>query len=86
MQDMYNGVKAMILKELELAPKPKVEEKDVAVGTHMKSSKELTGFQIFPDGCKSLLKKNLTKEIWAKLKDVKDSHGFTFKKAIFSGC
>jgi ATP:guanido phosphotransferase, N-terminal domain/ATP:guanido phosphotransferase, C-terminal catalytic domain len=29
-QDMYNGVKAMIQKEIELTPKPKVvEEKDV---------------------------------------------------------
>jgi protein-arginine kinase len=37
-QDMYNGVKAMIQRELELTPKPIVEEKDLLVGAHLKSS------------------------------------------------
>jgi hypothetical protein len=27
----------------------------------------------------------LTKDVWEKLKDSKDKHGFTFKQAIFSG-
>jgi len=67
-QDMYNGVKAMIHRELELAPKPAapiVEEvKDVHAGSGLKTHKELTGFPIFPEGAKSLLKKNLTKEIY----------------------
>jgi hypothetical protein len=74
---MYNGVKAMISKEKELMPKE--EEKDVEVGRHMKNPAELIGFPIFPQGTKSLLSKNLTKDIWNKLHDAKDKHGFTFK-------
>lgn len=81
---MYNGVKAMIKRELELAPKEEI--KDQKVGNHLKSWKELEGFPVFPEGTKSLLKKNLTKEIWDKYKDEKDKFGFTFKQAIFSGC
>jgi len=52
----------------------------------MKSSKELVAFPKFPAGTKSLLSKNLSKEIWGKLHEAKDKVGFTFKKAIFSGC
>ena len=58
----------------------------VDCGSHMKSSKELVAFPKFPAGTKSLLSKNLSKEIWAKLHEAKDKVGFTFKKAIFSGC
>jgi hypothetical protein len=47
---------------------------------------EVFGFPVFPDGTKSLLLKNLTKDLWAQLKNAKDRHGFTFKQAIFSGC
>ena len=46
----------------------------------------LTGFPVFPEGTKSFLGKNLTREIWDKLKDTKDAHGVTFKEVIFSGC
>jgi len=28
----------------------------------------------------------LTKDVWEKLKDSKDKHGYSFKQAIFSGC
>lgn len=72
---MYNGVKAMIKKELELAPK--VE--DQKVGSHLKVVDDLKGFPIFPEGTKSLLKKYLTKEMFMKHKDEKDKFGFTFK-------
>lgn len=41
---------------------------------------------IFPPGTKSLLSKFLTPEIWMSLKKTKDSFGFSFKQAIFSGC
>ena len=58
-QDMYNGVKAMIQREKELTP-----VLDVKCGSHLKDPKELTGFPVFPEGTKSLLMKHLTKEIW----------------------
>jgi hypothetical protein len=55
-QDMYNGVKAMIKREFELRPAPKKEEHpDVKVGSHLKSFEDLTGFPVFPEGTKSLL-------------------------------
>lgn len=59
---MYNGVKAMIKREIELTPKEEV--KDQQVGRHLKAVSELTGFPIFPEGTKSLLKKYLTREIF----------------------
>jgi arginine kinase len=60
-------------------------QSDVKVGQHLNDPSELTGFPIFPEGTKSLLKKHLSREVWNELKDSKDSHGFTFKQAIFSG-
>ena len=33
-----------------------------------------------------MLSKNLTREIWDKLKDAKDAHNFSFKASIFPGC
>ncbi len=83
---MYNGVKQMIQREKELAPKKEVVEVDLEVGSHLKSPQELTGFPVFPVGTKSLLMKNLTKDVWHQLKDAHDKHGFSFKQAIFSGC
>ena len=83
---MYNGVKAMIKRENELAPPKSVEKaKDVEAGPHLKKPEDLTGFPVFPPGTKSLLSKYLTKDIWEKLKDKVDKHGFSFKQAILSG-
>jgi creatine kinase len=82
-QDMYDGVKAMIQKETELTPK--VAETEVQAGSHLKKPEDLTGFINFPEGTKSLLCKYLTKEIWDKYKNESDVHGFTFKQAILSG-
>jgi protein-arginine kinase len=91
-QDMYNGVKAMIKREKELLPKDahheehKEEVHDLKVSAALKSPTELIAFPIFPDGTKSLLSKYLSREIWNELKDVNDKFGFSFKQAIFSGC
>lgn len=52
----------------------------------MKSPEDIVDFPQFPEGTKSLLKKNLTPAIWNQLKDKKDKYGFSFKEAIFSGC
>lgn len=42
-------------------------------------------FPNFEDSCKSLLKKYLTKELFAELKDKKTASGFTLEQAINSG-
>ena len=88
-QDMYDGVKAMIDKEKELRPKPAAAKDAVAetlCGPQLKKPEELVGFPKFPAGTKSLLQKFLTPEIWAKYKDKKDKHGVSFLTCIFSGC
>jgi hypothetical protein len=69
----------------EEKPAPLKEAKEVEAGKQLKSPADLVGFLKFPSGTKSLLSKYLTKELWEKLDDVKDKHGFTFKEAIFSG-
>lgn len=95
MQDMYDGVKAMIDKEKELrGPAAKSSSgagaatvvTEVQCGPHLKKPEDITGLPKFPAGTKSLLMKNLTPEMWAKFHDKKDKHGFSFKQAIFSGC
>ena len=65
---MYNGVKALLQKELEL--KPKKDILDQEVGSHLKTFKELKGFPIFPAGTKSLLSKYLTRELFEQLHKV----------------
>lgn len=88
-QDMYNGVKAMIAKELELAkentPAPKQEEETLC-GAHLGKAEDLVGFPKFPPGTKSILSKYLTRDIWNKFKDAKDKFGVSFKQCVFSGC
>ena len=89
---MYNGVKAMIAKEKELgggaqsAGAAAGDDQDIQCGPHLKNPDQLTGFPVFPEGTKSLLCKNLTRDIWNQLKDTKDAHGVSFKTAILSGC
>ena len=80
-QDMYNGVKAMIAREKELTPL-----EDFKCGSHLKKPEDVNGFPVFPDGTKSLLMKHLTRDVWNQLHSAKDKHGFSFKEAIFSGC
>jgi hypothetical protein len=55
------------------------------VGSHLLTPEDVVEFPQFPEGTKSLLKKNLTPAIWNQLKDLKDKHGFSFRQAIFSG-
>lgn len=82
---MYDGVKAMIAREKELAG-PVAPAKDVQAGSHLKKPEDLTGFPVFPAGTKSLVCKNLTRDVWNKYHDKKDAMGFPFKHAILSGC
>jgi arginine kinase len=56
------------------------------MGSHLTKPEDIVEFPKFPEGTKSLLRKNLTPAIWNQLKDKADKHGFTFKQAIFSGC
>ena len=92
-QDMYDGVKAMIEAEKALAgggaptPAPTAApEADVQCGPTLKKAEQLNGFPVFPAGTKSLLCKHLDRELWAQLKDARDGVGYSFKEAILSGC
>ena len=73
-QDMYNGVKAMIEAEklLEAAV-------PIKAGAHLKTIEDLTGFPVFPEGTVSLLCKYLTKDIYEKFKGRKDKAGVSFE-------
>jgi len=62
------------------------EDKAIEVGSHLKSSDELSAFPVFPAGTTSLLSKHLTKDVWHQCKHMKDEFGFKFVDAIFSGC
>ena len=72
-QDMYDGVKAMIEKEKELraaaggatgGAAQASPGADVMAGPHLRSVDDLTGFPTFPEGTTSLLSQNLTRDIW----------------------
>ena len=75
-QDMYNGVKAMIAREKELgggAPAPSNDvasagaagaEEETKCCPHLKKPEDITGLPVFPAGTKSLLSKNLDRAIW----------------------
>ena len=47
---------------------------------------QVTSMPTFPGGESSYLSRNLSEDIWGKYADVKDSYGFSFKQAIYSGC
>lgn len=80
---MYDGVKQMIDEEKKLI---KAALGETICSSDLKSPTDLVGYPKFPVGTKSLLFKHLSSDIWAKYKDAKDKHGFSFKSAIFSGC
>jgi len=83
-QDMYNGVKAMIKAEIELGGGTK--SVTVKAGSHLKKPEDINGFVEFPAGTKSLLCKYLTKEVYEKYKGKKDKAGVPFEQMILSGC
>jgi len=60
--------------------------KGTLCGKHLKSWEDLKEMPYFPGGCKGHLMKNLTPDVWEKLKDKRDKFGFPFKQAIFAGC
>ena len=90
-QDMYNGVKAMIAREKDLGGGVQIEaqaatvEEETKAGPHLKKPEDITGFLVFPAGTKSLIYKNLDRDVWDQLKNKKDSSGFSFRAAILSG-
>lgn len=59
-QDMYNGVKAMINAEKALAAADKPKMVPVKAGSHLKKPEDITGHVDFPAGTSSLLCKYLT--------------------------
>ena len=73
----------MIAKEKELAggsgSAAAAAEEEVKCGPHLKNPGQLTGYPVFPEGTKSLLAKNLSRDLWNQLKDTKDKHGVSFK-------
>ena len=75
-QDMYNGVKAMIKREKEL----------IQCGSHLENEDCLNSYPVFPAGNKSLVAKYNTPQVWEELKDKKDECGVSYKLCVFSGC
>ena len=68
-QDMYNGVKAMIDAEKKLSggkPAAAATGAVVKAGSHLKKPEDITGMLEFPAGTRSLLCKYLTPEIFKK--------------------
>jgi hypothetical protein len=90
-QDMYNGIKAMIEAEKKLAAaagggKAAPAGGNVKCGPHLKKPEDITGFPEFPAGTTSLVSKYLTKEVYDKYKGQKDKAGVSFEQMILSGC
>lgn len=80
-QDMYNGVKAMIAAEMELqgGAGGAAAGATVKAGPHLKKPEDITGMVEFPAGTKSLLCQYLTPEVFAKYHDKSDGAGVSFK-------
>jgi len=86
-QDMYNGVKAMMTAEMELMGEAAggadaggaAAGVPVKAGPHLLKPEDITGMVEFPEGTTSLLSKYLTPEVFAKYHDKSDSCGVSFK-------
>ena len=61
---MYDGVKAMIEREKELKVASTLKPGDVQAGPRLKKPEDLTGFPVFGPDVKSLLSRNLTRQMW----------------------
>jgi arginine kinase len=93
-QDMYNGIKAMIEAEKKLAAAAgggktaaaAAPAADIKCGPHLKKPEDITGFPVFPDGTTSLVSKYLTKDVYNKYKGQKDKAGVSFEQMVLSGC
>ena len=90
-QDMYDGVKAMIEAENKLAAAaapaaPKLPDAvPVKAGPHLKKPEDITGMVEFPVGTTSLLSRFLTPEVYNKYRGQKDKAGVSFEQMILSG-
>jgi creatine kinase/arginine kinase len=80
-QDMYDGVKAMIKaeEELEKAAGGAPSGGAVKAGPHLKAPEDITGMVEFPAGTKSLVCKYLTEDVYNKYKGQKDKAGVSFE-------
>jgi hypothetical protein len=92
-QDMYNGVKAMIKAENDLelksiACKDKTHDhtKECKAGSHLKKPEDITNFPIFPAGTSSSLARFMTEKIYLQYHGQKDKSGVSFEQMILSGC
>jgi protein-arginine kinase len=80
-QDMYDGVKAMIKAEKLLDEGgPKCD-----AGPHLKTPEQITGMINFPPQAKSLLSKHLNLNIYKKYRNKKDKASVPFEQMILSG-
>ena len=61
---MYDGVKMMIKREMEL--RPKAGATSVQCGPHLKTPSQITAVPDWPAGTKSLVSKYVTPELFKK--------------------
>ena len=94
-QDMYDGVKAMISAEKELEEKAGIKPAAAATaaaapkvkaGPHLKSIADMTGMVEFPEGTKSSVARFMTEEVWNEYNGKKDKAGVPFELMVLSGC
>ena len=83
--EWVNGKRSRWVNEEDLMG-VRIASTNVETGLHLEKPEDLTGFPVFDPEVNSSLAKNLTRGVWEQLKTKKDSCGFSFKQAIFSGC
>lgn len=81
-QDMYDGVKALLDSERRLKIGQTVEDilgLTCEAGPALETAENITGRVKFPSGCRSCLSKALTKDVYKIYKGKKDACGVTFE-------